>query len=361
MTFRLSFLVGVFCSYVHSEEVHWQPAKTWVFAVGVLKFDDAALATWPEEGRSDADMIRALEKRGVPPEQVIFLKNEQATHENIVKKLGPFLRRARPDDSLIFYYAGHGSRDYSDPKRTCTFVTYDTESSWTVTSLFDAVERNFGGREVIYTADCCHSGALVEEIVRRDGRSAALTSAHVSSTSTGNWTFTQCLVRLFEGSPLLDFNGDRQVTFAEAAKHVTGQMAFIEGQHAAQGVSGGFPAGLVMARTSGPRLPRQGEFIEAESEGKWWKAQVLREREGEVFVTWPGWGRKYDQWLPVASTRPYRPKTFPVGSRVQAKWQKKWFDAKVVKVELGLHLVHYEGFPDGDDEWVKIDRLRAGP
>jgi hypothetical protein len=361
MIFRLLFLILAIRSAAQSEEVQWQPAKTWVFAVGVLKFDDPSLATWPDEGRSDAELIRVMMKRGVPPEQIVFLKNEQATRGNIVKKLGPFLQRAQSTDTLIFYYAGHGSRDYSDPARSCTFVTYDTKSNWPVESLFDSVEKNFHGRQVIYTADCCHSGALVVEAARRPTRSAALTSAHVSSTSTGNWTFTQCLVRMFEGSPLLDFNDDQRVTFEEAAKHVTNQMAFIEGQHADHGVSGGFPARLVISSTEGTRTSRQGEFIEAESEGKWWKAQILDEKEGEVFVTWPGWGRKYDEWLPVSRTRPFKPQTFSVGSKVQAEWQKQWFDATVVKVELGLHLVHYKGFPSSDDEWVKIERLRVKP
>jgi hypothetical protein len=31
----------------------------------------------------------------------------------------------------------------------------------------------------------------------------------------------------------------------------------------------------------------------------------------------------------------------------------------VIKVELGLHFMHYDGFPDTDDEWVGYDRLRV--
>ena len=358
---RLMFLLWASCSLLRAELPVWQPSTTWVFAVGVLKFDNPSLATWPDQGRADADMIRALEKRGVPSDQIVFLKNEQATRENITRQLGPFLRRAKPSDTFLFYYAGHGSRDYSDPARTCTLVTYDTGSTWTVGSLFDTVEKNFRGRQVIYTADCCHSGALVVEAAARSKRAAVLTSAHVASTSTGNWTFTQCLVRLLEGSPLVDLNGDRQVTFAEAAEHVTGQMAFIEGQHAASGVAGGFPAETVLAGASGTRTPRQGQLIEAESEGKWWKAIVLDEKDGAVYVTWPGWARSYDDWIPLARTRPFRPQTYPVGAKVQTEWRKKWYDARVLKVELGLHLVHYEGFSDGDDEWVKPARLRARP
>jgi hypothetical protein len=357
---KLLLLPVLLCSIslLCAESPVWEPERTWVFAVGVIKFDDPTTTSWPEKGRVDVEMIRVLEKRGVPADHILFLKNEQATKDNIVRKFNPFLKRAGPADTLIFYYAGHGSRDYMDPKRPCTFLTYDTGAKWTVSSIFDSVEKNFQGRQVIYTADCCHSGSLVVEAALHPRRAAALTSAHVASSSTGNWTFTNCLVKMFEGSPLLDLDGNKQITFAEAAHHVVNQMAFLEGQHSADGVSGGFPADTVMSMATGPRTPRMGELIEGESEGKWWKAKVLAEKKGQVLVTWPGWGKNYDEWLPLPRTRPYHPKTFAVGEVVQTEWQKKWYDATVLKVELGLHLVHYHGFSASDDEWVKLERLR---
>ena len=345
-------------SELQAEHPVWEPAKTWVFAVGVLKFDKPSLTTWPDEGRMDSVMIEAVKKRGVPPGHVVFLKNEHATKENIARQLVPFLRRVGADDTLLFYYAGHGARNYAEPARTCTFVTYDTASIWTVASVFQTVERNFHGRQVMYMADCCHSGSIVDEAAHRKGREAGLASAHVSSTSTGNWTFTRCLVDMFEGSPMLDRNGDGEITFAEAARYIEGEMAFAEGQHSSSGTSGGFSSDTVMARTRAKHTPRMGELIEAESRGKWWKAEVLAEREGEVFVTWPGWNHSYDEWLPLKRTRVYRPHTFSSGASVDTEWRGQWFPARVVKTELGLHLVHYEGFPDSDDEWVSLARLR---
>lgn len=360
---KLLLFAALACaSRLDAEQSFWQPEKTWVFAVGVMHFDDPAAESWPDEGRADMEMIRALEKRGVPPNQILFIKNEQATHANIVRQFDPFLRRAGSEDTLIFYYAGHGSRDYSKADRPCAFQTFDSDAQWPVDSIFDSVERNFHGQQVIYTADCCHSGALAVGAAQRRTRAAVLTSTHVASTSTSNWMFTNCLAWMFEGSSLLDLDNNGQVTFAETAHHIRAEMAFIFGQYAEYGVSGGFPADTVMSKATGPHtVPEVGKFIEGEAEGLWWKAVVLAEREGSYLVTWPGWSKEYDEWLPMERTRPYRPKIFQVGHPVQAVWRKQWYDARVVKVELGLHLVHYDGFPDTDDEWVVSERLRKRP
>lgn len=336
----------------------WNLTKTWVFAVGVIQFDDPSVTSWPDEGRVDAELIQTLVERGVPTNQILFLKNQEATQEKIAQRFTPFLKRAGKEDTLLFYYAGHGSRNYSKSSRPCTFMTYDTASRWEVDSIFAAVDQHFQGRQVIYTADCCHSGVLVDGAAKQWQQAGALTSAHVASTSTGNWTFTRCLVDMFEGDPLLDRDGSGQITFTEAAQHITGEMAFVEGQYAASATTGGFPADTVMSTATGRRTPRMGQLIEGESKGKWWKAQILDEKDGAVFVTWPGWGKKYDEWLPLERTRPYQPKTFAVGRAVQAEWRKHWYDARVLKVELGLHLIHYEGFADTDDEWVCFERLR---
>ena len=336
----------------------WQPGRTWVFAVGVLEFDDPAVASYPDEGRVDAEMIAALRKRGVPQDQILFIKNKEATRENIVSRFAPFLQRAGKDDTLFFYYAGHGNRDYSKPGRTCTFLTYDTKAEWTVASVCDTVRQDFHGSQVLYAADCCHSGSLLDEAAGHGARAAVVASAHVSSPSTGNWTFTRCMVDMFEGNPLLDFDGNGEVTFAEASRYVEGEMAFTEGQQAVHGVFGGFPADMVMARSSGRRTAHMGDHVMAQSEGKWSRAEVLDEKGGRFLVTWPGWAHSYDEWLPSKRIHPFKQETLPAGTLVEVEWSGKWYDGRVVKTQNGLHFVHYEGYPECDDEWMGRDRLR---
>src|SRR4051812_7190468 len=114
MNLRVLLLWLLLATSAFAEAPAWQPQKTWVFAVGILNFEGARLHGWPEQGRVDVVMLDALRKRGVPEDHLVFLKNEQATLAQLRARLAAFVRRAGAGDTLIFYYAGHGGRDYSD-------------------------------------------------------------------------------------------------------------------------------------------------------------------------------------------------------------------------------------------------------
>lgn len=338
----------------------WNPAKTWIFAVGVLAFDDPSLATWPDEGRVDARMIESYRQRGVPEDHIVFLKNEEATKARVTSAFTSFLRRTGEGDTLVFYYAGHGGRDYSSPARPVSFVTYDTRSTWSTTSILDAIEKNFRGTRALLTVDCCHSGALAQEAAKRGGRIqfGVITSAQASARSTGNWTFTQCLVDLLRGRPQFDFDHDGAITFVEAAKYCDLEMAFSENQRADHRTSGGFPSDLVLAEAADNAAPRVGDRCEAEYDGKWYKVKILAAKNERYKVTWIGWPRDQDSWVEAGQLRPYQPKTIASGTRVSIQWSGKWYPGKVVRGEMGLLLVHYDGYPDSDDEWMPPARVR---
>jgi Caspase domain/RNA binding activity-knot of a chromodomain len=339
----------------------WNPEKTWVFAVGILRFEGAALHGWPEEGRVDAVMLDALRKRGVPSDHILFLKNEQATAAQIRKRFSEFLRQPGPDDTLIFYYAGHGGRDYSDPARPVHFVPYDSKNSWATAAVLDAIDKEFKGSQVLLTADCCHSGGLAEEAARRKRRISfgTLTSARASATSTGNWTFTQCLADLYSGKPGLDLDRDGAITFAEAAQYSDLTMAFSENQRSTSEATGSFPHELIFAQPTGPAPARVAVRCEGRDSGKWYKAEILSARDGKYFVTWPGWDRTNDSWLTPENLRPAERKILADGTTVEIEWGKTWYPGKVVRSELGLLLVHYDGYTAADNEWVPIERVRV--
>ena len=357
--FMLAFYMFLSAS-VFSAETAWQAEKTWVFAVGVISFDNKSLASWPDEGRVDAVMIEAYKKRGVPADRIVFIKNKDATRANLIAKFNETLAKTAEGDTLIFYYAGHGGRDYNDPKRTTSFVTYDTKSGWMVQEVFDAIEKHFKGSRVLLTADCCHSGALATEAPKRASHIdyGVLTSAHATSRSTGRWTFTQCLVDMLNGSPALDLNGDGKITFAEVGSYCEEEMSFCEGQLSCSAAKGHFATDLSMATTAAKKNPRVGEHCEGLDDGKWWKVKILDSKDGKYLVTWMGWDKKYDRWIDEKLLRPYKPAEFKTGTAVEVEYDKEWYAAKIKENKLGLQLVHYDGYPDIDDEWVAPDRIR---
>lgn len=359
MNLRALLLWLVLAASASAEAPAWQPQKTWVFAVGILSYEGARLHGWPEKGRMDEVMLDAMRKRGVPEDHIVFLKNEQATLAQLRRRLAAFVRRAGPNDTLIFYYAGHGGRDYDNAARPVYLVPYDSNASWQTKEVLDAIDSGFKGTRVLLTADCCHSGGLAEEAARHQGRISygTLTSARSSATSTGNWTFTQCLADLYRGQAALDLDHDGAITFAEAAQYCDLKMAFHESQRATNAATAGFPRDFIFAKANGPAA-RVGETCEARSKGKWYKAEILAARDGKYQVTWPGWDRSYDSWVPPEDLRSAAQAPFADGTKLQIEWDGTWYAGNVVQSALGLLLVHYDGYTKADDEWVPLDRVR---
>jgi hypothetical protein len=47
-----------------------------------------------------------------------------------------------------------------------------------------------------------------------------------------------------------------------------------------------------------------------------------------------------------------------VSKDCKVEWQGTWHDAKVLKTEKDRWLIHYVGYEESWDEWVKKDRIR---
>jgi hypothetical protein len=359
--FRLGLVLLIAAlSRATAQESSWEPQRTWVFAVGALKFDRKTTFSFPNKDRADVKLLDVWKKRGVPESQIVFIKNEEATKAGIEARLAPFAQQPRAADTLIFYYTGHGGRDMGSPSRAVSFATYDTRSTWTVNSIVETIERHFRGKQVLYFADCCHSGALADRISRGRQRAAALCSANVTSTSTGNWTFTETLVRVFDGDGISDANRDGSITFTEGAAFVHREMVAFEDQLAARGLAGGFPPGLQISptTTSPPPGGRIGEVIEVKTKDKWWTGRIIEEKGNRVKVTHPGWGADWDEWAGPNRVRPVQKEAIPKGTRVRVEWNGQWYDARIVEVVEGVHRVHYEGYPNSDDEFVSRGRIQ---
>ncbi|MGE3851966.1 MAG: Tudor-knot domain-containing protein [Planctomycetota bacterium] len=339
----------------------WDPASTWVFAVGVIEFK-GEMSGWPQEGRKDAELVALLMSRGVAADHVVYLQDKDATRASIDAKFAEFLPKPGEADTLIVYFTGHGSR--GDAGDTC-FTPYDfdsdkrAETGWDVAGVFDSINKSFKGKRAWVIADCCYSGSIVETAKkhRRDRVNyACFASSSASTTSTGNWTFTECVIGAFKGDPRYDLNNDGVVRMREAAEFTTNEMAFIEGQLSTFGATG-FPD-LALAARNGERNEALARRIECESEGKWYLAQILGTREGEIHVHYVGWDAKWDEWVKTERVRDWAPVTHPAGTAVEVRWHGKWYAAKVLESKLGLHLITYADYGSNWDEWVGPTRIR---
>ena len=147
-------------------------------------------------------------------------------------------------------------------------------------------------------------------------------------------------------------------------------------------------------------MPEEGTNVRAMDRGHWYDAKVVETREGEVRIHFNGYKKTPTnfRWLPLASKMlelpkprrkaqkkpaappspaeeaaaeeaaaeaaeeearelsPRSPVSVQVGAAVRALEGGKWWAAKVVDVDEGMALLHYQGWKARFDEWVALDR-----
>ncbi|MFO0658478.1 MAG: caspase family protein [Polyangiaceae bacterium] len=208
----------------------WKPKSTHVVVMG-LGLNDWADPDDPSWRRHAtlADMFR---KAGVPDEQVTFVEDDDATPKKMRKLLPKILANADEDALFVFYYAGHGGLD--EEKDNEFYFVHPTveDDALYGHELIDMLEEHYTGCYAVLLADCCYSGALARKVEELDteGWYAALTSATSDIESTGNWTFTDCLLDALRGAKAIDENGDGTITFQELADYVVNRMETEENQ-----------------------------------------------------------------------------------------------------------------------------------
>ena len=263
-----------FAQGLSARERDWQPQRTWVFVVGLLKFENRDVFTsFPQANRRDAQLVDLFRQQGVPEDHIVFLKDGQATSRRVRDSFPAFLSKALPGDLLFFYYTGHGYK--SDDGRTTYFATYDAGEDvegWATESIVRDVERYFGGSRALLTADTCYSGSLSAQTQRLGRRVsyASLTSSSASQLSTENWTFTEMLLEGLRGKSFADINGDGQVTLSELAEDIKEDMAFAENQRSTFVTTGNFPTNMLLASGALKLDPMISRRVEVRSDGSWY-------------------------------------------------------------------------------------------
>lgn len=77
--------------------------------MGILKWKDSeTFKSFPQANRRDAQLAEFFRGAGVPANQLVFLRDEQATIRHVRAEFSEMLSQTREGDFLFVYFTGHG-------------------------------------------------------------------------------------------------------------------------------------------------------------------------------------------------------------------------------------------------------------
>lgn len=349
--------------FAFAKELGWQPKKTWVFVVGVLSWKHSDMfGSFPVKNRRDKMLVEFFKQSGVPEAQLVYLQDKEATQERIDRAFSEQLKKLGPDDLLIVYYAGHGTK--SDDGNDVFLASYDAGddevNGWSVNSIPGKINASKCGR-VLWFIDCCYSGQAGLAITKQSSGPAyaAVTSSAASESSTERWTFTEALLDALRGVSYVDLNRDGAVTLSELAAHAEADMNAAEEQRATFAYTRTFDAEMVLAEAKPLANPRIGERAKArDSGGDWYACRIIDVRDQKVKIHFIGYEDDEDLWVNPEELQPIKPARYAVGAKVEVLWKKRWYPATILQAKDGVHLIHYTDYDAKWDEWVPSRRIR---
>jgi len=291
----------------HSERP-LNPDKTWLFAIGILKF--SGNVSWSSSNRRDCQIVSLFKERGLPADHIDYIADRNGTLENIKNKFSRFLEGTQAGDFLIHYYTGHGADGSFE---TTNGGSYN--HAW----IAKQIANKFHGTQVLLMGDCCDSGSL-EDVVNtasRPGRAgvspastpiafACLTSSSREESGNGNWTFSQAVLDGLRGEPYVDLNKDGYITIDEIAEHVKHDILIYESNRSIYKKTPNFDGKMILAKTrmSNASAP---EPVDVFYHGKWWRAMLMERRQDKGRIRWIqlGWDSpEQDVWIDANNIRP---------------------------------------------------------
>jgi hypothetical protein len=258
-------------------------SERYAVIIGVSHYRDPKISSLQFADR-DAEAVRDFlidpKGGGVPPENLRYLVNEEATYANIRSALFDFLAKPRPDDLAYVYFAGHGASD--SPKRPDNYylLGYDTDLQnigGTAVPMWDlqvAFERTLQSN-LVNLVDACHSGAIGKVVPNMTNQRwinlgygkhrAIITASDIREFSSegeqwggGHGVFTYFLLRGLKGEA--DKNHDHQITVGEVfdfvSRHVNEETGGAQKPYAQAGMARGLMLTQNTAKTAVHRRDR---------------------------------------------------------------------------------------------------------
>ncbi|WP_369977946.1 polysaccharide deacetylase family protein [Xanthomonas bundabergensis] len=255
--------------------------KSWAIVIGI---DD--YARWPklQYAANDAQAIAQTltGSFGFPSSQVIVLKNQEATRNNILAAFHDRLAHGGvgKNDRVFVFFAGHGAtRKLASGRDLGYIVPADSDPAQFATDAIPMTEiqdiaESLEAKHVLFVMDACYSGlgltrggggtgAYLRENARRVARQMLTAGGAdqqvADSGPNGHSVFTWVLLQALSGKG--DLNGDGLITGTELAAYVAPAVSSISPQTPAFGSLPGSQGGEFVLQ-----VPEGDEFLTASTQ-----------------------------------------------------------------------------------------------
>lgn len=144
--------------------------QRYAVVIGLSRYGDSRIPAL-RYGEKDAKALYSWltsPQGGYAPANVKLLTGKDATARNIRTALFSWLKQALEEDTVLIYFAGHGSPDSPDSPENLYLLPYDTDYTNIAATAFPmwdvqtALKRFVKAKRAIVIADACHSGGVGE-------------------------------------------------------------------------------------------------------------------------------------------------------------------------------------------------------
>lgn len=336
--------------------------KSWAIVVGIDNY-----AKWPrlEYASHDAQAVAdtLTGQFGFPSSQVIVLKNEQATRNNILAAFHDRLAddRTSRNDRVFVFFAGHGAtRKLASGRDLGYIIPVDSDPNAFATdaiamSDLQNIAESMKAKHVMFVMDACYSGlgltrggpsssAFLRENARRSARqmlTAGGADQQVADAGpNGHSVFTWVLLQALAGKG--DLNGDGLITGTELAAYVAPAVSAVSQQTPAFGSLPGSQGGEFVFQ-----VPDSQEYLNAGTDQLTADAIALNSKVEAVQDAKPGKAPVTVADLQGGQAKLVVPKAGPASDRQRAQqandrglqlYREKRYDEAVAQFTEALKL-----------------------
>ena len=159
---------------------------------------------------ADAKAIEAV-LRGRYGFQTKMLLDADATRDNILDAFGRYRRTLNENDSLLIYYAGHGTRDGEKAYWLPVDADPDSTAHWIIADDVTTGVRVMSAKHVLIISDSCYSGGI-----SREAGANVLPDDHNAAIAKMLSNKSRVLIASGRDEPVADGGGSGHSVFASA-------------------------------------------------------------------------------------------------------------------------------------------------